>query len=293
MTTIDTGAESGSPTDTQGDSRSADSPAAHDPSADFGPDALRATLERKEAEKQTDKQPGKKPAKASEAGKKTADSVDTTDGKADPKAKGESEETIPITAFKARLGKETEKRRAAEERASTQANEIERLRAAVELASEEIQRLQQARKDGVTYDEKDELLRNHEVSAEARARLEKLQRKHEEDVRRAREEGEVEAYKENLAEEIGRALQSHDLVDQKTLIAEMSADLSLSAAEAAERIETRLLERAKARLAATAPPKKRFPTTASASASGDAIRRHELSAQGLAARLEELNAQNR
>lgn len=227
--------------------------------------------------------------KAEEAEKQAGD-VDATDGKA--KAKGDEKETVPLHAFKARLGREREKQRALQEQVFAKEKNERRLQAALDLAGEELQRMRSALEQGQPFDAKSEQLRAYEVEKKARELALQLDgevsQAHADRERQERHE----SFREQLREEVEGAISAHPMIHRAELVAalKLQANAQRPVADVARELAAVKLEIAKKHLAAQKPIS---PQTVKAKGGGSHAASHPLNRDGMKARLAELANQNR
>lgn len=257
---------SDSSTETQGENTSTTTPVVDGDKGKSPPKPLRERMNERFAEV---KRAGDSEKTADAVDKKKAGDVAAPDGKAkDAKApEAKSEETIPLTAFKARLGKETEKRKALQDKLDESDLEQKRLRAKFDIAVEELKREREARAKGTALDPKDEQLRDYDIEKRAREAAAKIDREIE-DAKRARASNEGQAeFNDQFRADFDRVLSAHPVLSKADLIAELRkpANVSRQVADVARERAAIILENAKKHLAKERPAS---PDTVKAKAGG-------------------------
>jgi hypothetical protein len=213
-----------------------------------------------------------------EGDKAKADQADAEKGKKEP-------ETIPMKAFKARLGEVTEKVRLRTEERDAANLRASRAEAAVKLLSEEFEALRASIKSGKLPDERDEQLRQHDLERRAREANEQIARGAEEAKSKATEEERRAEVKARVDRGIAAACAKHDLVEPDRLRAELARVWKTNARASIEAIAAKLQEdlfqRVKVRLV---PPTPTAPSTVQSTSDGSTVHYPD-NAEGMKARL--------
>lgn len=241
-------------------------------------------------------------AQPAEGENKTAEPAETQGDKSKDDKGKKDPESVPMKAFKERLGRETEKRRAVEGELATAKLQLQKQEAALRLVMEEMERLSAARRDGTALDERDEQIQAMRLSEDARKRSEEIQRAHEQAIVEAEQRAAVSVSAERLGEEMDTALADHDLVDRAELIAALRADAAAarkreeaggdgsvrSVSAVAAELQANRLEKAKRRLVLERPA---TPSTVRPQGSANSASvRHSNDRQGIQKRIAELRA---
>lgn len=168
----------------------------------------------------------------------SADQRPTQDGKGDEPREPES---IPMAAFKERLGRATEKTKAAEERRNQLALENRQMAEASQLLVAEVNRLRQLLKAGETPDERDEQLHALKLQQQYRDKDAAIIKEHQEELAKAIEEQETISYRDILANDVQEALKGFELVSRPELVAAMKSAQSTDAFAIARDIQEKRL----------------------------------------------------
>ena len=221
------------------------SPTSADASADSSPapDELSAeSMERSIGKAQDGLRAKRQAAKKPEADAAAPEQATPEEGKDAQK----EPDVVPMSAFKARIGKLSSKLEAAEGKYREASFENTRLKSALEIANQEISRLTEARQRNAPYDDKEEIIRSHEVEREARARFDQIQKEHERQIQETQQQAKFESVVESLEAEIEDAVSQHSLVTQQHVIDYMLRNQNVkSAREAARLVEDALIEKGK------------------------------------------------
>jgi hypothetical protein len=189
--------------------------------------------------------------------------------------KGE-EKAIPFAAFQKRLGRETAKTRAAEEKAQAAHLDSLRLKGALELLHAEYDAFKTALLEA-GVDPRDLQLRHHEMLKLAGEQDAKVSLEHKAAIEQAAKAAEHEAVKATLREEMGEACQANPLVSYAELKAAMWEAQSTDAAAVAAKLQAEKIAIARKHLA---PAKPAHPRTVKAGAAGT-MPRIDTSTKGL------------
>jgi hypothetical protein len=207
-----------------------------------------------------------------DAGAPSKEQAETLDDKAKEAKKEPDSEVVPLKAFKERLARESEKAKTLRDQLGSKDLELAKSREGIRILNAELERLRAAFQEGRRPDDKDERLRGHELEAEARASLDRIQREHEQKLQAGDNETRIAVAKEELQQEVGDALSRYPMVHQRELMAEVraawAANPNARIADIAASIQEAKLATADKLRAPSRPP---APTTARPSSSGSAF----------------------
>lgn len=300
MDSIEPGAESDSPTDTQAE-QSTDAATVKDTPT---PKDLLSQMEsrldevkRDDADEAEEAEPAKDAKATAKAKDEKADRA--KDAKADgdkpeAKAKPEKPDSVPMAAFEKRVGKLTEQKRALQNEVAAAKLETAKTTAALKIAAEELERYRELAREAGAFDEKDEQIRTNDVRERARAEKARVDQEHQQLTATFTDQETRAANAEQLQAEMDEALASNHLLDfdmLKTLLGKPE-NLVRPVAEVAAEYQARVLKAAGVQTATTAatvakPPS---PKTVKARSNGNAAARHPANHEGLEARMAELKA---
>jgi hypothetical protein len=214
----------------------------------------------------------------------------------DEKKADDNGEAVPMKAFLARVGKETDKRKAAEDRAAKSDLAAAKANEALQIAAQVIQRYKRAAAAGKPLDARDEQLLDYELRSLAQQASQRLDVEHAQQFEKAtaqqRAIEERAEMTERYANELAVAQQQHPMVHRSALIAEMRKPENKDRGflVVARELEAQLLEAAKARIVKERPP---HPKTVRAKPGGGPVAgRTDLSAKGLLGKLNEIRQRN-
>jgi hypothetical protein len=213
-----------------------------------------------------------------EGDKAAADKVDAEKGKKEP-------DTVPLKAFKARIGEMNDKVRLRTEERDAATTRESNTAAALKLLAEEFESYKASVKAGKIPDERDEQLRQFQLEQRARDEHQRIARERGEQKTKAGEEERKASIKARVDKAVGDACSKHDLVEPARLKLELATvwktNPRASVEAVAAKLQEDLVQKVKTRLVPPTPP---APTTVQASANGSAVRFAD-NAKGMSERL--------
>lgn len=202
--------------------------------------------------------------------------------------------TIPMAAFKERLGRATEKNKQLQTEVAARDLDLQKARHAVQLLQQELEAVTAKHREGAAYDPRDEQLREADMERRAREIASRVQAEHEETLRKQAaayaDEVRHEQLRASYARDIDSALSQYDLVDRSLLIAALRQEASkakpASAQTLAASIHAGILERSRKHLGPSARPD--TPATTRSPGGGPPPVSHPNNAAGMLARVREI-----
>lgn len=227
----------------------------------------------------------------------TADARPDSDGESAQAEEGRQKkdtDSVPKKAFLERLAREGAKLRAEREKSAAKDLELAKATEAMRFLDAEVERLHGLLAKGATYDEKDEVIRGHELSRQAQEASSRLLSEHQAALKAQQEQEQIEQQSHAIEEEITGALQRYPMVSRRELIAEMYEKQGAPAEQVAAQLHKERLDFARKALAAEQPaPARAVPSTTRAAPSAPAAAvRYPDTPAGMAQRLRDARARS-
>lgn len=161
-----------------------------------------------------------------------------------PEAEKAKPRTIPEAAFKQRLAESQKRIDTARNEAQAAKLEAMQARAAAQLLQAQLDEIRQQHAEGLPFDPKDDEIRVHKVTEEARKRNAELQREHAANLQKMNDEARASARREQsreaLSNEIDGAIGKFPGISRVELIARMTNAAKRKQAASAEQIAKQL-----------------------------------------------------